>query len=510
MTDPTTDTLETILRQCAAAAPQPWYPRGFAEANGVPPGAVEVALDRLRLRGLVRLTEWEPGRGQGYALTPHGEEVLHSPRLLGQLRAGNVPDAPSAPGTGAGWAKRPATTYERGETIREALLAPGNPVVTKVLIGLNVLVFVAGLVLASRQKIPLDIFLYGSHPLILDETGALRVVDLAAGQWWRLLTACFVHIGLLHLGMNMYSLWVVGPLVEKMWGHVRFLAIYLIAGLGGSCAMAYSLLSSPGTPGAGASGALWGLMTALAAWIIMNRRFLPPALVSTWLRQIGIVFLLNLFISFLPGISAAGHFGGGAAGLAAALLLNFERFAGGWRRWLALAGTALIPVLCVGALVGAQGTDPRWKRAEGAARGLRENKEIDQFNDQILPRFSDLRKAALHSYDEQVAPVINRHPTRRDPAAVEKALAALADGQRKLREADELLANAGPYTSTRIVHVQEAGKQWDGELIKLFQLAEDYLKKGDKRTDKDEQALRDQQQRVSEARDRWEESLEGK
>jgi membrane associated rhomboid family serine protease len=510
MTDPTTDTLETILRQCAAAAPHPWYPRGFAESNGVPPGALDAALDRLRLRGLVQLTEWEPGRGQGYALTPHGEHVLHHARLLAQLRSGNVPAAPPGAGGEPGRTKGPATTYERGETIREALLAPGNPIVTKVLIGLNVLVFVAGLVLASQQNIPLSIFLYGSHPRILQETGALRVEDLAQGQWWRLMTACFVHIGLLHLGMNMYSLWVLGPLLEKMWGHVRFLAIYLIAGLGGSCAMAYSLLGDPQVPGAGASGALWGLMTALVAWIILNRRFMPPALVSGWLRQIGWVFLLNVFISFLPGISAAGHFGGGAAGLAAAVLLNFGRFAGGWRRWLALVGTALVPVLCVAALLRAQQNDPRWKRAEAVAEGEREHKEITQFNDQVLSRFKDLRKEALRAFEEQVAPVINQHPTRRDPAAVEKALTALAQGKGKLREAEALLAQAGSYTSPRIIRVQEAGKEWIGEWLNLFQLSEDYLKKGENRTQKDEQALRDQQQRVDEARDRWNESFEDK
>jgi membrane associated rhomboid family serine protease len=510
MTDPTTDTLETILQQCAAAAPQPWYPRGFAEAKGVPPGAMDTALDRLRLRGLVRLTEWEAGRGQGYALTPHGEQVLHSPRLLAQLRSGDIPGAPPAADREPGRPDRPATTYERGETIREALLAPGNPFVTKVLIGLNVLVFVAGVALAAWMKIPLQVFLSGSHPDILDATGALRVIDLAQGQWWRLLTACFVHIGLLHLGMNMYSLWVLGPLLEKMWGHVRFLAIYLIAGLGGSCAMAYSLLGAPGVPGAGASGALWGLMTALAAWILLNRRFLPQALVSTWLRQIGWVFLLNVFISFLPGISASGHFGGGAAGLAAAVLLNFERFTAGWRRWLALAGTALVPILCVGALLHSREVDPRWARAGKIAQARDENKEVGQFNDEVLSRFSTLRREAQHLYDDQVARVIDLNPKRRDPAAVEKALNALAEAQGKLREAEDVLTKAGPYSSPRIVHVQEAGKEYTGELIKLYQLFEEYLRKGEAAGEKDEQALRDQEQRVTEAFDRWQESLQAK
>ncbi|HJT75907.1 MAG TPA: hypothetical protein VJ739_01790, partial [Gemmataceae bacterium] len=115
MTDPTTDQLEQILRRCAEAAPHPWYPRAYAEAAGVPRDALDAPLERLRLRGLVRLTEWQAGDGQGYALTPEGERVLRNPRLLAQVRSGKVPAAeppaePPAPRRRAG-----ATPYERGE-----------------------------------------------------------------------------------------------------------------------------------------------------------------------------------------------------------------------------------------------------------------------------------------------------------------------------------------------------------------------------------------------------------
>jgi hypothetical protein len=167
-------------------------------------------------------------------------------------------------------------------------------------------------------------------------------------------------------------------------------------------------------------------------------------------------------------------------------------------------------VLSVAALVRSEQTDPRWRQLEKASRAVREGKEIDRFNEEVLSPFSKLRRDALRSYDDQVAPVIDQNPSRRDPAAVAKALAALADGEGKFREAQDLLAKGGPYTSPRVVRVQEAGKEWMGEWLKLIRQSEDYLRKGENRTEQDEQALRDQRQRVDEARERWEASFQEK
>src|SRR5207249_9149678 len=129
----------------------------------------------------------------------------------------------------------------RGEQIRQALAWPIKPRVTPVLIGLNILVFAAGLVIAGGQ-VPFLVWANGQVPM---RTGAVNQVALLRGEWWRLLTSCFVHFGVLHIGLNMYGLWIVGRLAEQMWGRWRYLAIYLIAGFGGSCAAMY--LSQPRT-----------------------------------------------------------------------------------------------------------------------------------------------------------------------------------------------------------------------------------------------------------------------
>src|SRR4051794_28397620 len=97
MADSSRELLEMILRDCAAAGAKPWYPSEYAQATGVDRSRLDAALDELRLGDLVRLTEWVQGKGQGYALTEAGREVVQSPRLLGQLRFRGVPARPVQP-----------------------------------------------------------------------------------------------------------------------------------------------------------------------------------------------------------------------------------------------------------------------------------------------------------------------------------------------------------------------------------------------------------------------------
>src|SRR6266849_4909490 len=85
---------EFILRQCGAADPNPWYPSVQAPADGVSRADLDQALDDLRLGGLIRLTEWVQGQGQGYALTPAGSQIAHSPAALTKL--GSIKPVPAA------------------------------------------------------------------------------------------------------------------------------------------------------------------------------------------------------------------------------------------------------------------------------------------------------------------------------------------------------------------------------------------------------------------------------
>jgi membrane associated rhomboid family serine protease len=345
------DLVEIVLKECARIAPTPLYPIDFIQGTGLPRAIVDSVLDQLRLGGLLRLTEWTPAKGQGYTITEDGMRVLTTPRLLDRLRRDGVSPQAAEPALKPATASAEPTTYERGEAVRQALLEPGRPIVSQVLLFANIAVFLAGIIVAHFQQVPLNEFVMGkSTPQVnrvVHETGAIRKNDIYLfEEWWRLLSCCFVHFGLIHLGVNMYSLFVIGPLLERLWGHGRYLVLYLVAGMCGSCAI---VAFSQGT-GAGASGALWGVMASLATWIYLNRHHLPQELAAAWYRQLGIVLLLNVMITFtIPNISAAAHFGGGIAGLAVAVPLHFSRFGrNSWQRWSAAAAVLIVPGAALG------------------------------------------------------------------------------------------------------------------------------------------------------------------
>jgi membrane associated rhomboid family serine protease len=140
---------------------------------------------------------------------------------------------------------------------------------------------------------------------------ALIPPAVAHGEWWRIFTAAFLHFSIFHIGFNMYALFVFGPPLEAALGRVRFLGLYLLAGVGGS------LLSVGLGPldetAAGASGAIFGLFGAL--YIVARHRNLATQ---------GIVFTIvaNLVLSFtIPNIDWRGHVGGLIVGVVVALIL---------------------------------------------------------------------------------------------------------------------------------------------------------------------------------------------
>src|SRR5204862_3721334 len=140
---------------------------------------------------------------------------------------------------------------------------------------------------------------------ILVRSGNLTREDFVAGRWWRLLTCCFVHFGVLHLAMNLLALRVVGANVEWAWGRWRYLAIYLLAALGGSCA---ALTTAGGV--AGASGALCGLVAAEGAWLVLNRRYLPRSMVTRQLGNLLFAAVLIGVISIASIVRGPGHLRG--------------------------------------------------------------------------------------------------------------------------------------------------------------------------------------------------------
>jgi len=136
---------------------------------------------------------------------------------------------------------------------------------------------------------------------------------VAAGEWYRLITSTFLHYGVVHLALNMFALWVVGGALEPLLGRSRFLALYLLSGLGGSVAV--YLFTAPNVPTAGASGAVFGMF---AAFFILLRRLGRDTSMITGILVINLVLTL-----LVPGISVAGHLGGLVTGGLVALGLAY-------------------------------------------------------------------------------------------------------------------------------------------------------------------------------------------
>jgi len=145
----------------------------------------------------------------------------------------------------------------------------------------------------------------------LDALGATNGEAVRAGEVWRLFASAFLHAGVMHFAMNMFALWSLGVLLEPLLGSRRFLVLYGLSGLGG--ALATTLIAS-GRWSVGASGAIWGLLGALLAIVLFPRGILPPLFVARLKTGIWQPLVVNVMISFFPGVDLLAHFGGGIAG----------------------------------------------------------------------------------------------------------------------------------------------------------------------------------------------------
>src|SRR5262245_51080776 len=152
MDQPTNHLLETVLQECARVAPAPLYPAQYADSVRIPRGQLDDVLDNLRLGGLVRLTDWVQGLGQGYTLTPAGAEIAGDPSALDRLRRNGVTALPAPAPLRAEKSDERTSPWERGEAVRRALLEPTRPVVTLTLIFANVVMFLVGLALVVQRN----------------------------------------------------------------------------------------------------------------------------------------------------------------------------------------------------------------------------------------------------------------------------------------------------------------------------------------------------------------------
>jgi membrane associated rhomboid family serine protease len=174
----------------------------------------------------------------------------------------------------------------------------------------------------------------------LEPSHVLIPFGVADGQYYRLLTAMFMHFGILHLLVNMYALWILGRTLESFLGPVRFLALYLVTGIGGNVA---AYLFQPGALSAGASTALFGMFAAL--FLVLRKLKLNAASVLP-------VIVINLIFTLsVPGISIAGHLGGFVTGaLAGAGLAYAPRQFRGLPRSVIQAAVLVGVVIVLGGL----------------------------------------------------------------------------------------------------------------------------------------------------------------
>jgi len=203
------------------------------------------------------------------------------------------------------------------------------PVITYTIIAICVALFGIDVALSGGETLQGG-FLSGSvGPL--GEQHLINTFFVAQGEWWRIITSAFFHLGLIHLGFNMYVLYLYGPIVERMYGRLEYAAIYLLSAAGGSV---LTILVDPRQLAAGASGAIFGIIGLLFA---VSRRH--HAVVGregrAMMAGIGsyLVFLL-IFTFVVPGISWTGHLGGLIVGAVIGFLLpptGVATLSGMWR-----------------------------------------------------------------------------------------------------------------------------------------------------------------------------------
>lgn len=169
--------------------------------------------------------------------------------------------------------------------------------------------------------------------------GSGEVCGIAGGEFWRLLTADFLHYGVIHIGFNMYALWIIGRQCEQLLGRWRFLTLYLLSGVGGSVAV--YLFAAPGQESAGASASIFGLLGAF--FFVLRRLGADPR---------GLVFLIVLNFGLtlvVPNISVWGHVGGFVVGAVVGAILAYLPAGRGRSapQIIALSGVALGLVVLV-------------------------------------------------------------------------------------------------------------------------------------------------------------------
>jgi membrane associated rhomboid family serine protease len=224
-------------------------------------------------------------------------------------------------------AQQRASAPKTKPAILTRMTGRGAPVVTYSLIGICVLVYILQSLPGIGGAVTQAIQYAGAYSYPTGTFGG------AGFEPWRMLTTVFAHASILHVALNMYTLWVFGMLLEPLLGRARFLALFLISGFAGSVGVL--LIASPVQPVVGASGAIFGM---LGAFLVIQRRLGGNS------TQLLVLVGINLVIGFIPsfGIAWQAHVGGLVGGLLVGLIFVETRTISR-QRWQ----IPLLVVLCV-------------------------------------------------------------------------------------------------------------------------------------------------------------------
>lgn len=215
--------------------------------------------------------------------------------------------------------------------------------ITNILLGINVIVFALMVVSSGGEA------LFSPSGELLLKWGADYAPLTFSGEYWRVVTNIFVHIGAMHLSMNMWVLWGVGRGLEILYGSSKFLFVYLVAGIGGSLASLY--WHADPVLSAGASGAVLGAFGAELAYLQFHRTKFPKDYFQGSTQSIMVLLLVNLVWGMsMPGIDNAAHIGGFITGYIAGLaVVPSDPF---HRRWSIRDGFWAVVILAIIALAG--------------------------------------------------------------------------------------------------------------------------------------------------------------
>ena len=230
-----------------------------------------------------------------------------------------------------------ARTQAQAPIVTRRLVLERMPV-TSAIIGINVLVFVAMTLSGVSPGMP--------QPAKLVTWGADFGPLTLTTQPWRILTSNYLHIGIIHIALNMWCLWNLGILAERIFDRWTYFLTYTVCGLSGSLV---SLWWHPTGVGAGASGAIFGMAGALISALYLGHLPVPPRALKSTLKSLGSFAGYNLFFgAVVPGIDNSAHLGGLISGLALGAVLArhltsppHERDS--WRRWVfIMSGVVLL------------------------------------------------------------------------------------------------------------------------------------------------------------------------